>query len=108
MDAVFKLPKIGYDKSKLDDEILVSNLNSVTFRTAFSVKIEQPEEEPEDYNTPQQEFVPVLPGVYSLSDKTEESYLEIWDLREFITAQKADNESGNRNRHSRTITMGYR
>lgn len=46
----------------------------------------------EYYNTPQRDYVPLLPEDYVLAYKTDDLKLHILDLREFITTQRVDNE----------------
>lgn len=91
-DTLLRLPTVESDKSKLDDEVAVLNINPETFGTVCNIGIEE-EEEVKDYSIPQRYFVPFLSEIYALANKVEESKLYISDLSEFTTAQKADNES---------------
>lgn len=92
VDALSRLPTVGCNKLKLNDEILVLTINREISQTAYSVVTGQRDEKAVDNGTTRQVFVPFIPVVCALADKTEESNIDILVLHEYPAAQTADNE----------------
>lgn len=90
-DSLSTFSTAGTDRTKLDDEAPVLNINPETFQSLYYAKMKGEEGEPEDHSSSQGSFFPLLREVLTLANETEESKVDIPDVREFITAQTVKN-----------------